>query len=398
MGCPTLSLCMIVKDEAKNLPRCLASVSGVVDAMVVVDTGSQDNTVAIATAAGALVKSVPWQNDFALARNHALQFVQTDWVLVLDADEVLLPTAIERVHQAIQHPQNLVVNLLRREVGAAQSPYSLVSRLFRRHPALQFQRPFHELIDASVETLLTQEPHWQVISLAEAAIDHYGYQTDAIQQKQKLERAQTMMAAYLAQHPDDAYVCSKLGGLFVQIGEIRKALSLLQQGLGTTPTDPATCYELHFHLGLAYSTNQQDDLAQIHYQLALAEEIPAPLKIGAYNNLGSLLKEQGNLTAALPQFQHLVKIAPDFAIGYYNLGATLRGLGDLSGAISAYQQALTLDPNYGEAYQNLGVALLQQGRISESIAAFQQALVRLEVTQPQAAQALRQGLVEMGFQ
>lgn len=388
---------MIVKNEATYLPRCLASVANVVDHILVVDTGSDDETVAIAKAAGAQVESFVWVNDFAQARNYALQFIQTDWVLVLDADEVLCPAAIEPIRQVIQQPRCLVVNLLRREIGAAQTPYSLVSRLFRRHPAIQFQRPFHEVIDSSVEALRLKEPEWQVVSLAEVAIDHDGYQADVIQQKQKVGRAQSMMAEYLLQHPNDAYICSKLAGLLVQTGELRKALSLLQQGLATAPADAATRYELHYHLGLAYSANQQEDLAQKHYHLALVQPISDRLKIAAYNNLGGLYKEQGNLVEAYKQFQHLVDIAPEFAIGYYNLGATLRGLGDLPGAVSAYQQALTLDPDYAEVYQNLGVAYLQQGRVSESIAAFQQALVLLEQTQSEAALALRQGLMELGL-
>ncbi len=84
-----LSLCMIVKDEAEMLPECLASVQGVVDEIVIVDTGSTDDTVAIAHAAGAKVVHEPWQNDFARARNAALAHATGDYVLQLDADERL---------------------------------------------------------------------------------------------------------------------------------------------------------------------------------------------------------------------------------------------------------------------------------------------------------------------
>jgi tetratricopeptide (TPR) repeat protein len=388
---------MIVKDEATNLPNCLASVKELVEEIVVVDTGSTDNTIAIATDAGARVERLEWPNDFAIARNYALQFVQTDWVLVLDADEVLLNRAIAPIREAILQPQHLVVNLLRLEVGAAQSPYSLVSRLFRHHPAIQFQRPFHELIDTSIEALMQQEPDWQVITLADIAIEHFGYQADAINQRQKLTRAQAMMTNYLAQHPQDAYVCSKLGGLLIQTGEISPALALLQQGLASSPTDAATQYELHYHLGLAYSASHQERLAIQHYQIALNQTLPDSLKLGAYNNLGSLYKEQGDLNAARLNFQRLVEIAPDFAMGHYNLGATLRSIGDLPAAIEAYQRAIQLEPNYGEAYQNLGVAFLQQGRVAESLGAFRQALQKLETTQPETALALRQGLAEMGL-
>ena len=89
-----LSLSMIVRDEEARLGECLRSVQGFADEMVVVDTGSTDATVAIAEAAGARVEQIPWPGDFAPARNQALEFLNGDWVLVLDADEQLRPEAI----------------------------------------------------------------------------------------------------------------------------------------------------------------------------------------------------------------------------------------------------------------------------------------------------------------
>jgi len=88
-----LSLSMIVRDEAERLVACLESVAGFVQEMVVLDTGSSDDTVAIARQQGATVHELPWPGDFAPARNAAMQLVHGDWVLVLDADEQLLPEA-----------------------------------------------------------------------------------------------------------------------------------------------------------------------------------------------------------------------------------------------------------------------------------------------------------------
>ena len=84
-----LALVMIVKDEARSLARCLESVQAAVDRIVVVDTGSTDDTVEIATRYGAEIHHHPWPNDFAAARNAALDKSDADWNLVLDADEWL---------------------------------------------------------------------------------------------------------------------------------------------------------------------------------------------------------------------------------------------------------------------------------------------------------------------
>ena len=131
---------MIVRNEAERLERCLRSVAGFVDEMVVVDTGSDDATPTIAAACGAAVHHLEWPGDFAPARNHALSLVKGDWVLVLDADEWLLPQAWAPLRPLMEQPDALLINLLRHEQGAKQSPYSNVSRLFRRHQAIRWSR------------------------------------------------------------------------------------------------------------------------------------------------------------------------------------------------------------------------------------------------------------------
>ena len=85
----TLSLCMIVKNEEKHLVKCLKSVRDVVDEMIIVDTGSTDKTIDIARVFGAKVFDFPWTGDFSAARNHSLAQATGDWILVLDADEVI---------------------------------------------------------------------------------------------------------------------------------------------------------------------------------------------------------------------------------------------------------------------------------------------------------------------
>ena len=86
-----LSLCMIVRNEERFLGDALTSVQGVVDEICIVDTGSTDGTVAIAESFGARVSQVAWREDFAWARNQALEMATGAWIFVLDADERLAP-------------------------------------------------------------------------------------------------------------------------------------------------------------------------------------------------------------------------------------------------------------------------------------------------------------------
>lgn len=394
-----LSLCMIVKNEAENLPRCLESVKDAVDEMVVLDTGSTDSTIEIARSFGAQVDQFEWREDFAEARNEALKQVTGDWVLVLDADEVLAAPVVPILRQLIEREEALVINLVRHEIGATQSPYSLVSRLFRRHPAVQFSRPYHAMIDDSVAQLLQKEPDWQVINCAETAILHYGYQPGAITSRDKLQLAKTTMERAWRSNPEDPYVCSKLGALYVQMEDFTKGVQLLERGLRSfsAPTAPVL-YELHYHLGIAYTRLKQYPLAEQHYQTATQQPILDRLKLGAYNNLGNLLKGKGDLLNAEKTYQTCIDIDPSFAIGYYNLGMTLKAKGQLEAALAPYQTAIQLDPNYAEAYQNLGVVLLKLGRVPEGLQAFRQAIEIHQRQAPAEADRLRQGLAEMGFQ
>jgi tetratricopeptide (TPR) repeat protein len=392
-----LSLCAIVKNEEASLPQCLSSVKDVVDEMVVLDTGSTDRTAEVAKSFGARVEFFEWCNDFSAARNYALQFVRGQWVLVLDADEVLVPEIVPHLREAMQRDRALAINLIRQEVGASQSPYSLVSRLFRHHPEVRFSRPYHALIDDSVAQLMQRVPHWQVISLPGVAISHYGYHPEAIAARDKCDRARRAMEGFLAQHPDDAYVCSKLGALYIQMGQLPEGIALLERGLQATASDASVLFELHYHLGNAYRRKGDLNTAAKHYQAAIAQPILQPLKLGAYNNFGSLLLQSGEFGAAKMAYEKTVQIDPTFAAGHNNLGMTLKALGQLEPAIAAYQRAIQLKPDYADAHQNLGVVFLKLGKVPESLAAFKSAIALHETHTPQEAQRLRQGLRNMGF-
>ena len=393
-----LSFCIIVRDEEERLPRCLESVRTVVDEMIVLDTGSRDRTPQIAQSFNAQVHHFEWCNDFSAARNEALKYVSGDWILVLDADEVLVPDVVPTLKQAIQSEQHLVINLVRQEIGAAQSPYSLLSRLFRRHPEIWFTRPYHAMIDDRVSELLQREPHWQIANLPEVAILHEGYQANLIAARDKVNKARNTMEGFLATHPNDPYVCSKLGALYIEIGETTTGLELLLRGLQHVESnDSATKYELHYHLGSLYSELQQFDRSAQHYQQAIAQPILPKLKLGAINNFASLLKDAGDLQNAQALYQQALKIDPTFAIAHLNLGATLKAMGQFTDAIAEYQTAIALNPNYAEAHQNLGVVLLKIGQIPESLAAFQTAIALHEQANSPESDRLKQGLKEMGL-
>lgn len=392
-----LSLSMIVRNEAERLERCLASVAGFVDEMVLLDTGSSDATIAIAESCGAVVHQLPWPGDFAPARNEALAHVNGDWVLVLDADEWLLPEARQPLQALMAEPDLLLINLLRQELGAAQSPYSNVSRLFRRHPAIHWSRPYHSMVDDSVLALLEKEPHWHLADCDVPALAHDGYRSDLLASGAKAERLRQAMEADLAANPGDPYACAKLGSLEVSEGNRERGIALLQQGLARCPASRhPERYELLLHLAIALSSSSDPKHACQLYRQALELPLPPRLTLAARLNLAALLQEpsttsQGALEEACELCREACAAAPELALGWLHLGISERRRGQLPAAITAYRSALERDPSLAAAQQNLAVALLLSGDVPGARSGFRQAIALLEQQNRQSeAEALRQ--------
>lgn len=388
---PRLSLAMIVRDEAARLQACLESVHGFVDELVVVDTGSLDDTPAIAARCGAAVHHLDWPGDFAPARNHALELVSGEWVLVLDADERLRPEAIEPLCRLMQQPDALLINLLRVELGASQSPYSSVSRLFRRHPAIRWSGAYHAMVDDSVAALLRGEPHWRVLACSEPALLHDGYRPELLADGRKARQLRQAMEAELRRRPDDPYACAKLGGLELSEGRRERAVTLLNRGLAACPPESvAERYELLLHLGLAES-ERIPQRARRHYLAALELPLAPRLKLGAQLNLAILELRLGNGEAAFAHARRVTTAAPEFALGWTQLGLIQRQRGALSEAIAAYRQAIALAPEHAETHQNLAAACLLAGDISGARDGFRRAIALLRAQdRPQEAAALAQ--------
>ena len=188
-----LSVCLIVKDEEQSLPQALESVAEIAHQVIVVDTGSTDRTVEIATAAGAEVHHFEWCDDFAAARNFALEHARGDWVLVLDADEIFPAESIAALQNDLARENCLgyrlpLVNIIQTETGQTETADGLchVPRLFRNAPGLHFVGRVHEQVYSSV---LLRQADWAMDSgIGTATLHHFGYDPKVKLERDKVKR------------------------------------------------------------------------------------------------------------------------------------------------------------------------------------------------------------------
>lgn len=174
---------MIVKDEEEFLEACLASASGLVDEMVVYDTGSTDGTVALARSLGARVIEGTWHDDFGRARNAALEECRGEWILHLDADEVATFDR-DRLRTGLRNARDLDALLVEiRNIGedGAVTFHHVNRRLFRRERAHWVGR-LHERVESRTGRPLREA------RLDGVAIDHFGYTPALLEARGKRER------------------------------------------------------------------------------------------------------------------------------------------------------------------------------------------------------------------
>lgn len=225
---PLLSLCMIVKNEEIYLPQCLESVKDVVDEMIIVDTGSTDDTPNIAKQFGAFVYDYAWQDDFAAARNIGLDKANGVFILILDADEQLAPDAQTHLRSFLYNTPAEGIYLIVRSFGLtnALAPYydSEQVRLFRNRPQYRFENAIHEMIYPSI---LAQQGS---LLKSHFVIHHYGYLKNVVQgTESRIARDRRLLEQMYLDNPDSLYTKAKLGFIYLLEREYPKALHLLQE-------------------------------------------------------------------------------------------------------------------------------------------------------------------------
>src|SRR3954462_15007761 len=219
----TLSLCMIVRDEEEMLPRSLAAVRDAVDEIVVVDTGSTDRPIEIARSFGAKVIEREWTGSFAEARNASFDAATGDWVMFLDADEVLVSDDAQRLREVLGRTWReafyLVETNFTGELGDGSAVTHNALRVFRNRPEYRFEGRIHEQI---AQNLPSGQP--ERIEITDVRVEHYGYLGVVRDAKDKSRRNIELLERPRDEGGEETgFLHFNLGSEYAALGENAKA-------------------------------------------------------------------------------------------------------------------------------------------------------------------------------
>lgn len=354
-----LSLCAIVKDEAALLPRMLESVRGLVDEIVVADTGSTDGTREVARRFDAIVVEHPFRDDFSAARNAALDAATGDWILVLDADEVLV-RGHDAVRRAIASDRHAGYYLnFRNHLGGGRVHACGLMRLFRNHASIRFRHRIHEQVIESLADHCARTGT-RLAPLDAAVVDHDGYLPERAAAKDKAARNLRLFRLQIESAPDHAYSWYKFGDfLRSQEGKGDEARAALEKAAELVRgTDPAKARDLSFPAEIfALLAVDADNRGDAERALAWATE--GLERFGATPNLmfvlGHLRTKRGEAREALRCYVRLrrydgelLAVPPEpgitGAFACFGIARALAMLGRPRRALRFVEESLRLDP------------------------------------------------------
>ena len=392
----TIGLSMIVRNEEATLGRCLESVRGLVDEIVIVDTGSSDRTVEIARLYTDKIFGFGWNDDFSAARNFALDKTSSQWVLYLDADEEL-DTAPGNIGELINNTSGLEAFFLPIHNMSEDSPGSfsryMVLRLFRNSPRHRFQGSIHEQV-----TVARPES----VGMAEGPVIWHR-PVSGKGRNRKRGRNLALLKRAVEADPDNPFLQYYLGLEWLGLGRPLLSLPCFQRACRDLTDShilfraPAVRYLVHC-LGLA---GKRDEALCV----CLEESLRYPSYTDLFFDGGVLLEQRGEFQAAARWFEAALDCGPppplfshtngsESFLSLYHLGYCHERLARIKDAINYYNRALESNPDYFYPLYNLFLLYLKE---EGPVTALERLQAAGHLQRPERAEALALLFFGAGF-
>ncbi|HLC40444.1 MAG TPA: glycosyltransferase [Methylomirabilota bacterium] len=372
MADPTLSLCMIVKNEEAYLADCLTSAQPFVDEIIVVDTGSTDRTVALAERFKAKMFHFQWCEDFAAARNESLRHATGDWILVLDADERIDEAGGREIQRLITDRD--AVGYYLKLVCPTQNDGGIVRlgwfpRLFRNRIGAHFKGIVHEQVAPSLAGK-------GKVAHADVTIRHEGYMKSPEEMAAKAVRNIRLLERQVHENPEHALGWFHLAEAYTYANRLSEAESGYRKSLALSVLEDLTYSDGIAALAmqnLGATLIQQGKLDEGVRELTRASEF-LPTLPSIHVHLGDAYLRKGQFEEAIHALTHAIHLAtkpveegetPDVQmtpwLAWLLLGSAQARLGRRQEALWSFQQAYRLKPDLRDAYWLRGLTALEDG-------------------------------------
>ncbi len=384
-----LSLCMIVRDSAKTLPACLESIRPWVDEMVIVDTGSKDDTIDVIKRFGGRLFHFPWCDDFSAARNVSLKHAKGEWLFWMDSDDTITPECARKLRElAYGETDRSILGYVVQvhcpgggEGGDLDVTAVDHVKLIRNRPSLRFEGRIHEQILPAIRR------EGGEVAWTDLYVVHSGSDQSVEAQERKRQRDLRILGQELKERPEHPFTLFNLGMTYADGGHYEEAAGYLERSIlrsGEGDSHLRKAYAL-----LAYSRMQsggweeglqvcQDGLARF------PEDDELRFRLGvALHQLGRLAEAERAYLDVLEVHEPRHFTSVDRGLrgfkAYQNLAVVYTEMGELAKAERQWRQVVREVPHYRTGWRGLGDVLLQRGKLDEATATADQ-LSRDEAT------------------
>ena len=343
-----ISICMITRDNEDTLERCLASVAGLGDELIIADTGSCDSTKEIARRFTSKIFDFPWTNNFSDAKNFTIARASQGWILAIDADETISVRDHPRIRTLCESETYLGYYLVQRNYTNRSDSFCWVScrddvydesrvssgyvprnmlRLFRNDSRIRFEGAVHDTVAVSIERICAD-----LTQATDIPIHHFGL----------LNRSPDRILKYIEmekQHlRNDPFQEYQIGSQYHTIGNLGMAREHLERSVNLNPDFTLALTELGVVLIKQGDPERARDMLVRSLQKSPQET--------AWDHLGIAVAMMGKLEEAIECFRNALALNGLNANIHYNLAQTLRLRGNIEEAKDAYRRAVHLDPGF----------------------------------------------------
>jgi GT2 family glycosyltransferase/tetratricopeptide (TPR) repeat protein/2-polyprenyl-3-methyl-5-hydroxy-6-metoxy-1,4-benzoquinol methylase len=371
-----ISGCLIVRDNAKTIGACLESLRPWVDELVVVDTGSKDDTPRIAAELGARVSHFEWVDDFSAARNESVRHARGEWVFWMDSDDVIDEANGRALRELADgpHPANVLGYVVRVHCTGPdpgrRDDVTVVDhvKLFRNRPGLRFEHRIHEQIIPAIRRAGGD------VAWTDLFVVHAGYDHSPEGQARKKERDLRILHQELSERPGHPFTLFNLGMTYADVGEPGRAAGYLEESLRNSA--PGDSQRRKAYSLLAFCRAALNDLAGA---LRACEEglAECPEDVELLFRFGVYLHAAGRLREAVTAYGRVLSptgaryfTSLDRGVAGFkaraNLAAVHADLGEWDRAESLLRDVTAEEPNYRPAWRGLGDLLVRRGGIDDA--------------------------------